>query len=149
MAQSEIPSLWLGPYVPFIVTCDGGNGEKKEFSFQLHFNFNALRLVERRTGIPLSNPFDFFKTLQAVENQTILFWAATAAYQPQYANESGLAFIGSILTYRNCKAAVDAAFEAFLLSLPDDTAAKIREAVANPKEAPEADPQIQVPAVKN
>jgi len=154
MAKLEKPSLWLGPSVPHIIKAEGAHGESKEFSFQLLLNFNALRTIERHTGIPLSDPRIFFKAQQKVEYQTIFFWAASLAYHPEYNNDEGLDFIGSILTYRNAGAANDAVYEAYLKSLPDEAAAAIRKAVEEAKEKAakgeadeeSVDPQTKAPA---
>lgn len=153
MAKLEKPSLWLGPSVPHIVKCEGEHGETKEFSFRLHLNFNALRTIELRTGIPLSDPRIFFKAQRLVQNQVIFFWAASLAYHPEYNSDEGLDFIGSILTYRNAGAANDAVYEAYLKALPEEAAAQIRKAVeeaakakAEGKEEENADPQTKAPA---
>lgn len=154
MAKLEIPSLWLGPSVPHILSVDGEHGETKEFSFRLHLNFNALRTIERYTGIAFSNPLKFFEACQQVQNQTIMFWAATHAYHPEYKDDKALDFFGSILNYRNSGAANDAVFEAFLKSLPDTMAAKLRKLVEDQRTNEDAgektsDPQPTAPAEKN
>jgi hypothetical protein len=153
MAKFEKPSLWLGTPVNHIVSVDGENGEKKDFSFRLLLNFNALRVIEKYTGIPLSNPLAFFPACKLLTNQAIMFWAACRAYHPELQDDDGLDFIGSLLNYKNAAAANDAVYAAFLKSLPEDLAAKVKKLTDEAKERAEKgetqDPPSPAPAGTN
>jgi hypothetical protein len=152
MAKVQIQK-WLSPSVPFILKVDGPNGASKEFSFQLCLDFNALGMVEKYTGIPLTNPSLIFRQL-TVNNIQVLLWAAVQAYHPEYAGDAGLEVIGSLLNFRNSGSAVDATWEAFLLAVPEETAARLRAAVKDAQESleageqPETDPTKTAPASK-
>ncbi len=137
MAKSSLSKNWLGPSVSFTLKAQAPDGKVQDFPFQLCLNFNALSLVEKKTGIPLTNPGEIFKVLN-VTNIMTLFWAAIQAYhsdEDRFVGEDGLEFVGSLLNFKNSAGAVDAVWEAFLLAVPDETAAKLRAAVAEAAQA--------------
>lgn len=152
MAKLKAPK-WLGTSVPHILSVEGEHGETKEFSFRLCLDFNALALVEERTGISLTNPGDIFKVLSVSKIRT-LYWAAIQAHQPvEYEGDEGLLAIGSLLNFKNSGSACDAVWEAFLIAVPEESANNLRAAVQAVKDATAAgegvptDPTRTAPAI--
>lgn len=124
--------------VPFILNVETEAGEE-QLSFRLVFDFNALALVEEKTGYSLLSG-TIFNHLD-VRVSTVLFWAAVQQRQPEYAGDEGLKVVGTLLSLKNINDAQLAVQEAFLQALPEEQAAKIRavrdaKVAASPKEVP-------------
>lgn len=142
----------LTPSYPFTLTTETDAGVES-LSLRLCFDFNALSLVEERTGYSLLSG-GIFNHLNAGITLT-MFWAACLAYQPEYAVEGGREVLGSMITHKNASAVAEAVEECFVQSLPPDQQEKIRakkaellaklEALKNGQPVPE-NPQPMTPA---
>lgn len=124
--------------VPFLLDVDHEGG-KETLSFRLVFDFNALALVEEKTGYSLLTGTIFVKP--NVRKAVVLFWAAIQQHNPEYAGDEGLEVIGTLLSLKNVGKATDAVYEAYIQALPDDKAAIVRaalkgEELPGPKENP-------------
>lgn len=113
--------------VPFILHVESEDGNE-ELSFRLVLNFNALALIEDKTGYSLLNG-TIFKHL-SVRVSTVMFWAAIQAHSPEFAGDAGLEAIGTMLSLRNIDSAQAAVQEAYLQAIPETQAKLIREAIA-------------------
>lgn len=143
----------LAPSVPLSLEVGDEAGNKEILSLRLSFDFNALALVEERTGISLLSG-KIFSMLNAT-NLSLLLWAAMLQNQPDYAGEEGLSAIRSYMTLDNAKAVEAAVSEAFILCLPPEQREAIRKAAedaakkaaeGNPPPADGASPLAPTPA---
>ncbi|VVB52225.1 Uncharacterised protein [uncultured archaeon] len=117
----------------FEVETDAG---LERLALRLCFDFNALSLVEEKTGFSLLTGA-IFNHLTAGITLT-MFWAAVIAYQPEYAVAGGREVLGSMITHRNAGPVADAVEECFVQSLPPDQQERIRLAKEEAKAKLEA-----------
>jgi hypothetical protein len=108
----------ITPFVPFSTMIENADGGKFEVNFKLSFDFNALALVEEKTGLNALSGEVFSKP--SARNTVVLFWAAIQENHPEYAGEEGLHAVGSLLGLGNAKDALSAVNAAFVASLPKD-----------------------------
>jgi hypothetical protein len=127
--------LRLTPNYPFTLEVEGDAG-REMLSFRLCYDFNALALIEEKTGWSLLTGA-IFNHLTAGITLT-MFWAGVLAYHPEYATDAGRQVLGSMITHRNAAVVSDAVSEAFIKSLPDDQQARIRDAAEAARKAVEA-----------
>lgn len=106
----------ITPFVPFSMTVEDADGGKFEVHFKLAFDFNSYALFEEKTGLSVLTGGAFGKP--SARNTLVLLWAAVQIYQPEYAGDTGLSAIGSMLSLDMAPAAVAAVEAAFLASLP-------------------------------
>lgn len=122
----------LAPSYPYVLSVETDGGIE-QVGVRLSFDFNALVLVEDRTGYGMLTGA-IWKGLSA-NNLSVLLWAALQANHPEYAGDAGLVAVRSMLSLRNSEATTDALQEAYMKSLPDDQQAKIKEAIEAIEEA--------------
>lgn len=115
----------LTPSFPFTLEVETEAGIER-LSLRLCFDFNALSLVEERTGWSLLTGA-IFSHLNASTTLT-MFWASVLAYQPEYAVEGGREVLGSMITHKNAQPVADAVEACFVASLPPDQQARIAKA---------------------
>lgn len=111
--------------VPLVLTVVDEKGAEVSLTFRLHFDFNALTLVEEETGMSLLTGAIFSKP--TAKTISTLFWAAIQESHPDYAGPEGLKRVRAMMTLRNSTEIADAVQEAYIVSLPDDQQKNIRE----------------------
>lgn len=116
----------IAPSYPFVlqVETDGGN---ENVGVRLSFDFNALVLIEDRTGFGMLSGA-IWKNLSA-NNLSVIFWAAVQLNHPEYVGDAGLVAVRSMLSLRNSEAVTEALQDAYMKSLPDDQQERIRQAI--------------------
>lgn len=151
MANKPVIRKRLAPSVPLTLTVGDEAGNKEVLSLRLSFDFNALALVEERTGISLLSG-KIFSLLNAT-NLSLLLWASMLQNHSEYAGEEGLEAIRSYMTLENAKTVEAAVSEAFILCLPPEQREAIRVAaeeaarkVAAGEPPVSADPLAPTPA---
>lgn len=112
--------------VPFLLDVEHEGG-KETLSFRLVFDFNALALVEEKTGYSLLTGTIFVKP--NVRKSVVLFWAAIQQHNPEYIGDEGLEVLGTLLSLKNINKATEAVYEAYIQALPDEKAAIVRAAL--------------------
>lgn len=125
----------LAPSYPFTLEVEGTAG-KELLSFRLCYDFNALALIEEKTGWSLLTGA-IFNHLNAGFTLT-MFWAGVLAYHPEYSTDAGRQVLGSMITHRNAAVVSDAVSDAFIKSLPDDQQERIRVAAENARKDAQA-----------
>ena len=126
----------ITPFVPFSTMIEDADGGKFEVHFKLSFDFNALALIEEKTGLSALTGEVF--SVPTARNTIVLLWAAIQENHPEYAGEEGLQVIGSLLSLGNAKEALQAVQAAFLASLPKDRADALKNATNEGDENPNA-----------
>lgn len=126
MAAPSAVRKRITPSVPFALQVQGEAGLEM-IGLRLNFDFNALCLVEEKTGFSLLSG-TIFNHLSAV-NVSVLLWAAVQANHVEYRGEEGLEDVRAMLTLRNADAVVEAVQECFIKNLPDDQQVRIRKAI--------------------
>lgn len=113
---------------------EDADGSAFEVNFRLSYDFNAMALVEEKTGLSMMSG-TIFANATARKTQ-VLLWAGIVANNPDYAGDEGLEVIGTYLSLDNAAKALDAIMEAFFMSLPKQRAEELKKL----KDAKEADP---------
>lgn len=138
MAAPSVVRKRITPSVPFALSFQGEEG-MATIGLRLNYDFNALCLVEEKTGYSLLSG-TIFNHLNA-QIVSVLLWAAVQGNHPEFRGDEGLDELRSLLTLRNYEPALDAVQECFIKNLPDDQQVRIRaaiEAIAKKKAAIEA-----------
>lgn len=149
MAATPIARKRIAPSYPFVlhVETDGGI---EQVGVRLSFDFNALVLIEDRTGFGMLSGA-IWKSLSA-NNLSVLLWAALQANHQEYAGDAGLVAVRSMLSLRNSESVTEALQDAYMKSLPDDQQERIKAAIEAAKvkaqAASEGAPGSDVPLVK-
>ncbi len=125
MAKSNLRRR-ITPSVPFSTSVENADGGKFELNLRLSFNFNAMALVEEKTGMSMLTG-EVFQHPSA-KNTTVLLWAALLENHPEYEGDEGLDAVGTYLNLTNAKDALAAIQAAFVASLPKSTAEQIKSA---------------------
>lgn len=119
----------IAPSVPLELTLTGG----RVLSFRLSFDYNALALVEEKTGYNLHRGAIFNNV--TASNLSVLLWASLQNANPEYEGDLGLKAVRSYLTLSNRNAVENAIQEAYMASLPDDERERIKEVAKKAAEA--------------
>jgi hypothetical protein len=130
----------VAPSVPLEISFSDENGSFAE-TFQVAFNLNVLAEISEKTGLTALG-YDIWLHVDAKTLRAIL-WAALLPYQDDFdtyakngrRTDEGLKVVGSWLTPENQEKAATALYEAFLLYLPADEAARVRAERAEAEKA--------------
>jgi hypothetical protein len=127
----------ITPSVPFTLKVEDADGSKFELNFKLSYDFNAMALVEEKTGLSMMSGEVFANP--SAKKTTVLLWAGIQANNPDYAGDEGLDAIGTLLNISTAAEALLAITEAFFAALPKEKADAIRASIKGETPAP-ADP---------
>lgn len=130
MAAQSTARRRQAPSYPFVLSVETDGGIET-VGVRLCFDFNALVLIEERTGYGMLTGA-IWKNLSA-GNLSVLLWAALLSNHPEYNGEAGLVTVRSMLSLRNSEAATEALQDAYMKSLPDDQQARIKAAIEEAK----------------
>ncbi|HZP31881.1 MAG TPA: hypothetical protein VFB23_00865 [Candidatus Acidoferrales bacterium] len=113
---------------------------------RLSFDFNAIALIEERTGLFVIGGGDrsVWNHLNSARVLSVMLWATCLAHNPDLESDAGLEAIRSYMSPGNVQQISEALDEAFLISLPAARQAEIRATRKNkqvPKEIA-ADPGL-------
>jgi hypothetical protein len=131
LSKSTLKRRRLGP--PLSVSI---GPEDDRLELKLCFDFNAIALIEERTGLGvlsgeawrLLNPDPKLPPVKGSQAKmlVVMLWAASLAYQPEYDGEEGLAALSSYLDAANAPTISATLAEAFIASLPKDRQEQLR-----------------------
>jgi hypothetical protein len=115
----------ITPSIPFTMRVENADKSSFELDLRLSFDFNALALVEQKTGINMLT-MEVFDS-PSVTTMSALLWAAIQENHPEYEGDEGLSTVRSWLTLANTAEVFKALTDAFLATLPKEKADAVRE----------------------
>ena len=120
---------------PYTLRVEDASGDAFESVFRIAYDLNAFTAFEEVTGINVMENLGVVFDKPSVPLTTALLWAGLQIYHPEYAGAEGLETIRANVTLSQIRAVRVACSEAFLLSLPKEQAAKIRQSVLDAAQA--------------
>jgi len=108
----------IAPAVSLTLELEDDSGGHLTRTFRLSFDFNAIALVEERTGLTLLAG-DIWKNLSA-KVLSIMLWASVLAQHAEYDSEEGLHVIRSFMDAGNADLIAERLFDAYIAGLPAD-----------------------------
>ncbi len=164
----------IAPTVPITLELEDEDSQKFKKTFHLCFDFNAISLIEERTGFSLLDGLAIWgevapaataegkkkkgrKASRRASLLSIMFWASVAAKHPEYLTEDenqepsgeGLQTIRSYMNSSNSEEILAALWEAYLLYLPADQRELLKkltsDAEAQQRAASETSPLAPAP----
>lgn len=128
----------IAPSAELVLPLVDDDGAKFTRTFRLSFDFNAIALIEERTGLSLLNGEIWQHPTAKV--LSIMLWAAILAHHDEYDSDIGLAVIRSYMDAGNSAAITRALSDAFIASL-----SKEQQEAARKKAEESKDPLAQQP----
>lgn len=118
----------IAPSVPLVLQLEDDDGGVSTRTLRLSFDFNAIALIEERTGIGVLDG-EIWSVLDPRRKKTgatekasfaavasIMLWAAVIANHPEYGGDEGLICLRSYMSPQNTAEIVTAIGEAFAAS---------------------------------
>jgi hypothetical protein len=136
MPQESAIKRRVAPSVPLTLELLDDSGAKFTRNFRLSFDFNALARIEEVIEFSMLNTVVWSKLSAGA--LSAMLWGAVLAHHPEYETvdekgertEEGLRAIRSYVDFSNVEKITNAVWDAYLLSLPKETAERAREAKA-------------------
>lgn len=122
----------ITPSVPLHLRVENSDKSAFELDLRLSFDFNAMALIEEKSGLNMLDGTAFNNPSASVIS--VLLWAAMQENHPEYEGDEGLAAVRTWLNIGNVASVMESLREAFLAALPEEKAKEIRERSENESE---------------